>query len=236
MLYNGREMLQITATGKLIAENNLIPDMSEEFARHRLLKLPRFLERSILERIQHLAELTEFQPSRYFSQKNDRVLAEEIRSDAENPGIHTLMMLLNNHSLFQVIERITASQKIRSFVGRIARTLPNLDQHMAWHNDNPDVNRLVGISINLSREAYSGGAFQIRDRDSERILGEVSDLETGDAIIFGISHELQHRVTPVVGTASRTTCVGWFYSQPDFLTLMGFDLKNFNNQTESSKK
>jgi hypothetical protein len=76
------------------------------------------------------------------------------------------------------------------------------------------------MSINLSREVYSGGRLQIRDHVSGEIVSEVANAGIGDAVIFRLSDRLQHRITDVEGTASKTAFAGWFRAQPDFMSLL----------------
>jgi hypothetical protein len=76
------------------------------------------------------------------------------------------------------------------------------------------------MSINLSRELYSGGRLQIRDHVSGEIVSEVANAGIGDAVIFRLSDRFQHRITDVEGTASKTAFAGWFRAQPDFMSLL----------------
>jgi hypothetical protein len=80
-----------------------------------------------------------------------------------------------------------------------------------WHDDNIE-NRVIGMSINLSTEPYSGGLFQLRLRESGRILTEIANIGRGDALLFKISANLQHRVSDIEGDKSKTAFAGWFLS------------------------
>ena len=68
------------------------------------------------------------------------------------------------------------------------------------------------MSVNLGPRPYDGGVFQLRRRGSEDILCELPNVVPGDAILFQISKELVHQVTPVVGTEPKTAFAGWFVS------------------------
>lgn len=213
-------MLQITGTGKLIFNPEHLPHMHEQFRQEQLLKLPGFIETSILKRIMSHIEAAQFSTGSSAHAKTARELSREITADMNNTAFQLLIMLLNNSDLFRIIEQITDSQKIRSFIGRISRMLPNSDHHISWHDDSGNSHRLVGISINLNAEPYSGAVFQMREEATQRIFAEVANPIPGDAVIFRISREIQHRLTPLEGTVARTCGAGWFYSQPDFLTVL----------------
>ena len=130
-----------------------------------------------------------------------------------------LHFLINNQSLFDVMQKITGCAPIGCFEGRVYRVVPNSGHHDAWHSDMVD-HRLVALSINLSEEVYSGGVLQIRGRNSKRILCEVANTGLGDAIIFRLAGHLEHRITEVEGTVAKTAFAGWFKSQPSFLSLL----------------
>jgi hypothetical protein len=76
------------------------------------------------------------------------------------------------------------------------------------------------MTINLSNEIYSGGALQIRERESGRIISEVPNVSAGDAVIFRLSDKLQHRITRVEGSASKTAFAGWFKAEPNFSAML----------------
>ena len=97
--------------------------------------------------------------------------------------------------------------------------VPSTGAHLSWHDDKAD-DRLVGISINLSREAYRGGRFQLRDRRSQRTLTDIDNTGLGDAVLFRIAATLEHRLTELAGTAARTAAAGWFTSSPGYLEAM----------------
>ncbi len=79
---------------------------------------------------------------------------------------------------------------------------------------------MVAMSINLSPEPYQGGFLQIRDRTSKKILHEIANVGSGDAVLFRISNLFQHRVRPVKGNVPKTAYAGWFRSKPDFRFLL----------------
>jgi hypothetical protein len=76
------------------------------------------------------------------------------------------------------------------------------------------------LSINLSKEIYSGGILQIREWESQRIIQEAANVGFGDGILFRLADSLEHRVTDVEGRVPKTAFAGWFRSQPDFLSMV----------------
>jgi hypothetical protein len=128
-------------------------------------------------------------------------------------------LLFNSTALFRLIEELTGCPAIGNFQGRIYMMRPDAGHYDTWHTDN-DGNRLVGLSCNLSA-GYSGGVFQIRERQTERIVGEVTNTVRGDTHIFRIGPELQHRVTPVTGSVTKAAFAGWFRAQPAARVMFG---------------
>jgi hypothetical protein len=79
--------------------------------------------------------------------------------------------------------------------------------------------RLVAVSLNLSRRPYQGGDLEIRPAHATEATDVVPNHQFGDAVMFRISRDLRHRVNAVVGDAPRTVYAGWFRSTPDFQDL-----------------
>ena len=93
--------------------------------------------------------------------------------------------------------------------------MPHRGDYASWHDDLA-YDRLVAISINVGTGAYLGGILQIRHRESGTIVSEVQNIQPGDAIVFRLSPDLEHRVTEVSGGVPRTAYSGWFCSRPVF--------------------
>jgi hypothetical protein len=143
-----------------------------------------------------------------------------------------LLLLLNNARLFKIIEQITGCSHIGCFRGHIYRVVPGESHHdenthyqegyetlTGWHTD-LNGTRLVALSINLNTEPYSGGVLSIREAKTKRILCELPNPGFGDAVLFRINEQLEHRVSAVEGTVPKTAFVGWFESEPDYRTLL----------------
>ena len=87
-----------------------------------------------------------------------------------------------------------------------------------WHGDT-DGNRMVTLSVNLG-EPYEGGVLQIREKPSDRILHEVANTGPGDAILFALGEQLEHRVGAVTGQATKMALAGWFQRTPAALEAL----------------
>ena len=105
---------------------------------------------------------------------------------------------------------------------------PAREHCLSWHNDLQS-HRKVGMSVNLSDRIYRGGILQIREWKSRRIISEFANGGRGDALLFRIAPELEHRLTGLEGAVVKTAFSGWFQSSPhspSFLKRRLFQLKN----------
>ena len=125
-----------------------------------------------------------------------------------------LLFLCNDPTLFDLVRSITGCDPIGAFAGRVYRLLPGPKHAGRWHDDNTD-GRMIAMSINLGRAPFDGGVFELRDRDSGRVLRQVPNTGPGDALLFRIGPDLQHRVTGVEGEVEKTAYAGWFRSEPE---------------------
>ena len=56
------------------------------------------------------------------------------------------------------------------------------------------------MSLNLSRTTFRGGLFMLRDAGSKRVLAwPVANTGPGDALVFRISPNLNHRISDLEG-------------------------------------
>ena len=95
---------------------------------------------------------------------------------------------------------------------------------------------MISISINLSKDIYSGGVLQIFDCKSKKIIHEVGNTGFGDAIIFRITPNLEHMVTDVEGEVSKVAFAGWFQTEPDFHSMVNERFSKLINQVPEVKK
>jgi len=182
------------------------------FRRQHWLRLPQLVSPDLLRRVHDRLD------HRAFAAYEHQGIGKELVSFS-GTAVSLLMFLVNDQRLFDLIGRITGDDDIRCFTGRVYRMDPGSDHYDSWHDDLTG-HRLIAMSLNLATESHQGGRLQIRDRASKRILQEVSNTTHGDAIIFQLARELQHRVTSVEGAAPRLAFAGWFRSQPTFMDLI----------------
>lgn len=206
-------MIQVSQNGLIKGDGYSINDLQEEFANKHCIVLPRFIEEKLLYKMIDNLQKASFEEKVHISEENVP-FATDHSLQGDNIVLHLLHLLLNNKDLFRLIENIAQVHGILGFSGRVYSNLPASGHHLDWHDDTVDKRRLVGISINLSRETYSGGVFQLRKRNAEEILREVPCGNPGDAHIFSVSPLLQHRVTETEGIYPRTAAAGWFISEP----------------------
>lgn len=181
-------------------------------ARHHV-RLPGFFADDLLSLVERDLTAANFQT------RNDGDIARELAL-SETPAYFAVLFLLNCPRLFHAIARIIGLDGIRRFDGRVYRMSAGADFYDSWHNDvgQADEPRLAAISINLGGP-YGGGSLQMRERESERVIEEIANQRRGDAILFRVSPELQHRLLPVEGEAPRTACAGWFVRAPHALPI-----------------
>jgi len=180
-----------------------------EFAAKQSVLLSEFVEPVTLARLMKLLSGVTVGERLHVGKSDDEILARELCVESDPMVLRALVFLFNRPELFRIVEQITNCQKIGKFDGRIYMMRPDSEHYHSWHDD-LDGNHLIGLSLNLSGERYSGGSFQIREQKTERILNEIFNTIAGDAHIFNIASEFQHRVAPVTGTAAKVAFAGWF--------------------------
>jgi len=139
-----------------------------------------------------------------------------------DPGVvRGLEFLFNDPLLLELVERVAGCGPVGSFGGRVYRFPPADGEYSdSWHDDLGH-NRLVAVSLNLSPEPYLGGQLEIRNRHTQATLERIDNPGLGDAVLFRLAEELQHRVTTVRGSVPRTAFAGWFRSAPDYGVVPG---------------
>jgi hypothetical protein len=208
-------MVQIKKQGTLVSEFDTdLAALRTRFAEQQCVRLPRPLAPDLLEIIQRRIHHTGF-----YERVHEGIGPNKELCLREGEVSGLLHFFLNNQALYRLIREITGCPRIGGFSGRVYRLSPGSGHHDDWHSDMSE-HRMVGISINLSTQVYSGGILQIRDAGSEQILHEAVNTGYGDAIVVRLASYLQHRVTEVEGTHPKTAFAGWFGSQPDYLSAL----------------
>lgn len=186
--------------------------LRRQFADHHHLRLPGFLDRELFDEIARGVDESRFVP------RSHDGIGEEACMEV-NAVLARLLLLVNDQDLFAAVRELTGCGPIGCFDGRVYRMGAPGEHYDSWHSDIGD-SRLVAMSVNLSTAPYSGGLLQIREHDSDEISAEVPNLGPGDAILFRLSPDLRHQVTPVEGSAPRTAFAGWFKSSPTLLEVL----------------
>ena len=194
-----------------LAVNGTIAPLRDAFSRQHYIRLPQFIEPSLLAIVANRIEQGEFVDRTHHGIGKESCLV---------PGVATsaLQFVFNDQRLLEVVGEIAGCGAVRSFDGRVYRMAPNTGHYDSWHSDAAE-DRLVAVSVNLSREPYEGGVLEIRQASSTDQIEAVSNIGFGNAIMFRISPALRHRVTAVEGSEARTAYAGWFRSAPDFQDL-----------------
>jgi hypothetical protein len=211
-------MLQVRRTGLIVSDPEKLDSLREEFNRRHAVVLEGFLGPDVLEYL-HARIGTARLETRSDYDGAGREFAREHAVDKHDVSMHLISVLLNDQKLFQILERIAACPVIGYFEGRIYVMASDSGHYDTWHGDNGG-GRLVGLSVNLSGETYAGGVFQLRERDSRRLCCEILHAQAGNAHLFRIAPELEHRVTPVEGQAKRLVAAGWFNSGPTLREML----------------
>jgi len=206
-------MIQLTKSATTFRRSAKDLDtMRKTFRRQHWIHLPKFLESQFVHEIHE-----SFLHSRFYTKKHKGIGTELCVS--RNPTLDTLRFIVNDPSLFEMIRKITGCGDIGCFNGRIYRLDPEQTHYDSWHDDCFD-HRMIALSINLSPTPYRGGALQIRNRKSGKILHNQAVTGEGDAVMFRLLPEIEHRVSKVSGHHSKISFAGWFQSKPVFLNLL----------------
>jgi len=205
-------MIQITRLGvRFSGSSEDLAQLRDEFQRRHCFRLPSILEPRLLEEIHELILRAPW----YERTHGEHGEIGSESSVGDEGLVASLNFLMHDAKLFRILEEATGCPAIGSFDGRVYRLVPNSSHHDSWHGDVGD-HRVLALSLNLTKEPYSGGVLQIRHQDSDEILAEVVNSGFGDAIVFRLGGYLLHRVTGVTGSVSKTAFAGWFKSQPVF--------------------
>jgi hypothetical protein len=135
---------------------------------------------------------------------------------ADVATVFAITLALNRAPLLNMLEGLLPQPPAapgRSITGHVARHRPDAPHELYWHDDLQRSERLLGITVNLGAEPYAGGRFQLRVKSTTRITADLVLESPGDAFVFAISPALEHRVTPVTGTAARTVFTGWLVAE-----------------------
>jgi hypothetical protein len=185
-----------------------VSTLQKDFERRHYVCLPHLIEPALLQEIAACVD------GEHFTPRTHEGIGSELHL-ANSPLAAALQLLFNDPRLLHAMEEITGCRPLRCFDGRVYRMLASEGHYDSWHSD-AGKDRRVAVSVNLTREPYDGGLLEIRHASSRDAESVVPRMPFGGAVMFRISPDLRHRVTPVSGTMPRTAYAGWFCSSPDF--------------------
>lgn len=193
-------MLQITKTGVRKTLTNSSP-FKENLKENNYIKLKNFIDAELLSVVQNEIRKSEF---RYRKHTN---IGSELCM-VPSPMLGALHFWVNNRTVLESVGNLL-DVKVERFLGRVYKLTSKKGHYDSWHTD-CNGSRCIGMSVNLSFNAYTGGVLQIRQSDTKNIIARVVNSGQGDAILFRISDLLEHRVTTVTGDMPRLAFAGWF--------------------------
>jgi hypothetical protein len=198
-------MLQITRTGTVVTGGlGDLDELRSAFEVQHCVQLRGLLDRELAHLIRGRVDETQF-----YERPHGDIAHEQCLAD---PTVQaTLVFLVNDDVFFDAVRRITGCDQFKGFWGRIYRMLPSQGHFDSWHDD-VDGDRVIGMSINLSAGEFRGGEFQIRERGSDGPHHQIANTGLGDAVLFRIGENLEHRVAGIEGTVAKIAFAGWFVS------------------------
>lgn len=207
-------MIRLTTKGLVMdASPAEVAALREEFERFHTVKLPGLMGPDLMALLFGQVHKEDFETKTFGEFSLELAVMQ-------NVGVHSLQLLMNDNRMRAAMEQITGCTPLRYFSGRIYRLEPNSAHHTDWHDDAAGGDRRVGISFNLSQQPYDGGCFEIKRQTEDQIIRAMPNLTLGDAILFRIDRKLEHRVTAVTGTRSKTAFAGWYHDTADLTDML----------------
>ena len=160
-----------------------------------------------------MVETASFIPKTETNLRDGRVFGNTLFVDSDDPARFVFHFVLNRTDLFELVKRVSGCGEIGNFTGRIHRTGAGAGDFIDWHDDLTD-HRMVGLTVGLGSESYTGGQLRLRFRGQARGTGAF--LSRGDAFLFRIGGGWEHKLEHVT-SGCRTVGVGWFRSVPQWL-------------------
>lgn len=183
--------------------------LRDAYSRQQCVTLPGFLDDGIIQRLERrmaAARWTELVHTNLDPPAVDLLLYDDVLYG-------TVVVLLHDPALFAAIRAIAGCDPIGSFGFRFYRMDAGAGHVDTWHSDN-DGNRMVTLSVNVGGEPFEGGELEIRERATGRLVHRVANTRRGDAVLFRIGDDLEHRVAEVRGSAPKLAIAGWFQREP----------------------
>jgi hypothetical protein len=206
-------MIQLTSRGAAVRSPTAdATALRAEFRDKACVRLESFIEPRLMARIQAQVAAATFADRAHGSISTELCMQP-------HACVGVLHFLVNDPAVFRLVEDLSGCRGLRTFIGRVYRLLADRGHYDSWHSDLLNDHH-VGMSINLSAEPYEGGVFEIRRIGTETPLASLPNIGAGDAILFAIADDLEHRVTPMTGTAAKTAFAGWFTTTREYRDLV----------------
>ncbi|GAA0307879.1 hypothetical protein GCM10009087_17370 [Sphingomonas oligophenolica] len=175
-----------------------------EFSKHRAIACANAIEPGLLATLMRLCREGSF--------ASDEVEGLGHR-EVEKPqrAGPTISLALKRANLIDWIEHVTGCGPLEAIEGRVVRARANNHDQLLWHDDLDDVRRRLAVTINLSKQNYEGGLFELREKRTGKLLASHHHLEPGTALIFDVAYDIEHRVLPVTSGGPRCVYTGWFF-------------------------
>ena len=168
-------------------------ELRAEFARSRVIRLPRILEPTLLSYLQ-----SEMAAAKFYTFRSENF---DVRHRPKKRDLDVLLtFLFNSEPVFRAIESSTGLSNVRGVSGRVYR-MKAKKHYLDWHGDNVP-GRLCALTVNLASKPFDGGSFQLRKKPDGPVATYAIGAP-GDALLFRISPELVHRSVPVLGKAPK---------------------------------
>ncbi len=182
--------------------------LHDEFVARRCVRVTSLIEPRLLSRIQ-----AQIAAAAFAHRAHGRISTELCME--RNACLGLLNFLVNDPAVFGFVEQVTGCRGLSFFVGRVYRLIAGHGHYDSWHADLHE-DHDVGMSVNLGTEPFAGGVFEIRRAGTTLPLAAIANVGPGDAILFAIADDLEHRVTPMRGSAPKTALAGWFGTTRDY--------------------
>jgi hypothetical protein len=196
-------MIQLRRAG-LVADKEDVERLRIQFANAHVVRLPALLDSQLLSQALCYIERGNWREGGVSGFYSESILET-------GPAVSLLRFVSNSPKFLEVIGEITGNA-LTWFDGRIYRMKADAGHSDKWHDDTIE-GRLIAMSLNLSPRGFEGGLFQMKEAKSNRMLVEIANTGPGDALLFRLSTNLQHRVTDVQPGEPKTAYAGWFNNQ-----------------------
>jgi len=195
---------------EVLIKETALRNYQDAFKNTHSFVIPDFFCSSLQELINlYLSQAEYFVDSHAGTQNN--LIAKEYTVTRESIIHNLLYFYLNKPVVRETVKKITQCDNIKGFFGRIYKFEEDENCFDSWHNDiSTEEDRIVGISINLSNSAYTGGEFTIRNKKTHEIYRKVKHDNWGGVHFFRIHPDLEHKVDKVTGINPRIAYAGWF--------------------------